>query len=532
VGTLTVCGCRPSGRHCAGQRAGTYTSRSGRLKPVLTLAIALIAAPAWAQLRESITVEVIDVPVFVIDRDGKPVRGLGREAFTLLIDGRARPIEYFDVIDFGVAQAPAAVRRPQRERRLYLLLFDLTFKQTQVVAKLVRAQKAAEKAIEASNPSTDLFAIATYSTSRGVQFVTPFLADRAAIKRALYTLSQSKAQDALGLEITPGERSMVDLLGPATDMASAEILDVVRGGVANQEMAVEEKKRVIESQFDGLSELATRLAGLEGQKHVLLFTVGFEATLVHDINRRGEPPRVDARLMRILEEMHRRFQSAGVILDGVDIAGLRHTFNNLSNDALFVLARGTGGQVVQNKNDLTAAITDLTTSQQIVYLLGFRRTDNRPHRIDVRVNGAPRGSDVFHRTGFGEPQKLSVDALKLADIILNDIPQNGFAVDLNVALAADVVVRFHRAEVMPQLDPKVPQVDVLLYVFKASGESVASRAERISFEHQPKVESGDIEFRQRFDLEPGAYVAKALLRVAGTTSLGYARTDFIVPASP
>ena len=126
----------------------------------------------------------MDVPVYVLDAGGKPVRGLPREAFTLLIDGKPRPIEYFDVMDFGVAQH-AQAPRSERERRLYLLLFDLNFS---TPARLVQAQKAAEKAIDQSNPATDLFSVATYSSSRGVFFVTPFLLDRVAIKRALLQL--------------------------------------------------------------------------------------------------------------------------------------------------------------------------------------------------------------------------------------------------------------------------------------------------------------------------------------------------------
>jgi VWFA-related protein len=506
--------------------------RSGR---DLILSLLLVATAAFAQVRETITVEVVDVPVYVVAPDGKPVRGLTRDAFTLLVDGKPQPIEYFDAVDFGAARGPAeAAPRPSRERRLYLLLFDLTFKEKDVqsVAKVVRAQKAAEKAIEASNPATDLFAVATYSTNRGVYFATPFLSDRAAIKRALFTLRQSKAKDALGLEITEDERAMVDVLGEATDQASSEILDAIRGGQANQEMASAETARRIESQFDGLSEAAARLSGLEGQKHVLLFTEGFEAGLVHDIQRRfGGPPQVDARLMRILNEMYRKFQAAGVILDSVDIAGTRHTFNNLDNDALFMLARGTGGRVMQNRNDLSEAITDLTTTQQVVYLLGFRRRDDRAHRIDVRVNGAPRGSNLFYRTGFGSPTRPNVDALQFADIILNDVPQNGFTMDVAVAPApgsASVAVSFPRAQVIPQLVEKSPYVDALLYVFNPQGDAVGFHAKRIAFEPGARENQGSVAFEQPFQLPPGKYVAKVLLHVAATNAMAYARREFTV----
>jgi VWFA-related protein len=487
--------------------------------------IACIALTASAQVRESITVEVIDVPVYVISPDGKAVRGLTRDAFSLLVDGKTRPIDYFDTIDFGAAQQSPTSERPKRDRRLYLLLFDLTFA---VPARLAQAQAAAEKAVDQSNPATDLFSVATCDSHRGVFFVTPFLFDRVAIKRALYTLRSSTSRDALGLTITKDERQVWEVLATPTDEASAAMLDAIKGGVASQEMAVAPTARLIEHEFDAVGEAARRLAAMEGQKHVLFFTQGFESSLVHGIGAGGGPPAVDANLMARMKDMHKRFREAGVILDSIDIAGLRHTFNNLDNDALWLVARGTGGQVVVNKNDLASGITDLTTAQQFVYLLGFRRTDNRAHRIDVHVNGAPRGSNIYYRTGFGEPQKTAIDALQLADIMLNNVPQTGFSVALDVSPSSDAVVRFSRAEVVSQLDEKTPAIDAMLYVFKTGSEVVASRAKRITFTPRSTA-AGDVEFRQHFDLPPGAYVVKTLLRIEGTNVLAFARREFTVP---
>jgi hypothetical protein len=120
------------------------------------------------------------------------VRGLTRDAFSLLVDGKVRPIDYFDTIDFGAAQQQSPIaERPQRDRRLYLLLFDLTFA---VPARLAQAQAAAEKAVDQLNSPTDLFSVATFDSRRGVFFVTPFLRDRVAIKRALFTLRASTAR--------------------------------------------------------------------------------------------------------------------------------------------------------------------------------------------------------------------------------------------------------------------------------------------------------------------------------------------------
>src|SRR5207247_3841585 len=55
----------------------------------------LLGAAAGAQVRESVTVEVIEVPVYMTTSDGKPIRGLSKEAFELSVDGKRTPIDYF-----------------------------------------------------------------------------------------------------------------------------------------------------------------------------------------------------------------------------------------------------------------------------------------------------------------------------------------------------------------------------------------------------------------------------------------------------
>ena len=55
--------------------------------------IAVSAADAHAQVRESMTVEVVEVPVYITTADGQPIRGLTRDAFQLFVDGRPQPID-------------------------------------------------------------------------------------------------------------------------------------------------------------------------------------------------------------------------------------------------------------------------------------------------------------------------------------------------------------------------------------------------------------------------------------------------------
>src|SRR5438045_1205697 len=165
---------------------------------------ALIALPLIAQVRETMTVEVVEVPVYVTGADGKPLRNLPRDAFELRVNGKAQPVEYFDAVDLAAPPnasgvTPLAVARdarPPRERRLYLLIFDLCFATKD---RIERAQRAAEAMIERPAAANDLFAVAAYSPSRGLQLASSFIRDRAALRHAIYSLQPADENDPLGV---------------------------------------------------------------------------------------------------------------------------------------------------------------------------------------------------------------------------------------------------------------------------------------------------------------------------------------------
>jgi VWFA-related protein len=501
---------------------------------------------ANAQVRESMTVEVVQFPVYVTTSDGKPVTGLKKDAFQLSVDGHPQPIDYFDTFDFAAATSePPAIERPRRERRLYLLLFDLTFATPPSIA---RAQHAAEQAVTHSNPGTDLFAVATYSSNRGVFFLSPFLSDRVAVARAIYTLKASAALDPLGLALASAERAkfatVMEQAGAAAGSDSdlspflgTEVVDMLKGGQANQDMQAMPANRLIEYQLQGLGEAAARFGLLEGQKHLLVFTEGFDSSHLTDIRTGAKasaaPPNLDAHLLDLVKEMHETFVSAGVTLDSVDIKGVRHTFDSLENNALYMLSRGTGGRVIANRNDIVAAVDTLVQAQRVVYVLGFRQGARKQGRISVHVNGLPRNAEVSYREGFGyAPQKSGdLDALQLADILLNDVPQAGASLSAGVRISegqAEVAVSFSRAEVVPQLVDPSPSVELLFYIFDKHGAAVGFKAKRISLSGKARVPTGYLTLNEPFQLPKGIYTAKVLLRISGTRSMGFVRRDFTV----
>jgi VWFA-related protein len=518
--------------------------------------LALVAATAAAQTQESITVQVVDVPVYVFSH-GKPIRNLTKDDFKLFVNGKPQTIDYFDPIDFSAVapttpdangEAPPAAN--PRERRLFLLLFDLAFNRP---AALHRAREAAGQMVDRALPR-DYFGVAI-TTSRGAKFIIPFTHDRDVIRRALLKLSPSSAHDSLAISITDAEREDADAWVP--NMAGSgrgkdedpmpEIMAAF--GPAEQQRS----QNLAQSQLEDVAAIAARLGGLEGYKHVVLFSEGFSANLFNAGNGR------DPSMVNTLRSMAESFHAAGALFHTVDLgpvgndvlirgkpattsssspdagllsnAGFARTsirqYDDSRDETLAMLARETGGRFLHWTNDFSAALADLSATVGAGYRLGFRPVN--PHQgenaIDVKVKNVPRGTTVSFRNGFSSVPETrdASESLLIADIIQNDIPQSGTTVAfsfttrpfLDILVPARQLAREHGA---------ITDATLILYIFDDKGTGVAYSEKKISI---PAAPEKDIAIRQNLALPPGQYVAKSLLRV--DKSIGFTKVAFAIP---
>src|SRR5258706_563925 len=82
-----------------------------------------------AQAHETVNVNIVEVPVSVVDSSGNPIRGLTAANFEVYDGGKKQAITSFDKIDFGSKEAAVNAISPLNPaaRRSFLLLFDLGF---------------------------------------------------------------------------------------------------------------------------------------------------------------------------------------------------------------------------------------------------------------------------------------------------------------------------------------------------------------------------------------------------------------------
>ena len=174
----------------------------------ITSILLLTAGAVLGQVKETVNVHLVEVPVTVVDRQGNPVRGLGASNFELIDQGRRRPITSFDRIDFASPDSmKSASPLNPAARRSFLLLFDMSFASPNGTAK---AQEAARNFVARGMQRRDLAAVGTVDVDHGFRLLTAFTTDRNLLTAAIGNPAHFRSSDplqiagTLNFEVPPG----------------------------------------------------------------------------------------------------------------------------------------------------------------------------------------------------------------------------------------------------------------------------------------------------------------------------------------
>lgn len=520
---------------------------------------------------ERVNVNLVEVPVNVVDAAGNPIRGLTAANFHVAEDGEPRPVTVFDVVDY-TAETNTAASAPRVEtaaaRRNFLLLFDLSFGSPKSFA---RAQAAARDFVANTLTAGDLVGVATIDTDRGVRMISRFTTDRSSTESAIADPSELASHDPLQIAGRYAYQPIVDG-APRTGADPALIGGAMKLYLDTTHENGQFDRRRVELQFGYLGQLAMSLRTLQGRKQVVLLSEGFDAASVQgrDVRdqaesateleqvTRGATFRIqnDVRLgsstaMAALAQMTKSFREADVVLHAIDLQGVRvendvATGTRLnSNEGLGILTRATGGLLLERSNDLRGNFVRLLRSQEVVYVLGFQTAgggSGRYHPLTVRVTGIPSTSKVYTRSGYYESgiETPEERALTNADILLNDLPQDGVHLTATAfPLAAEngtarvpVTLEMRGDDLLRDVLDANAGVEIFIYAFGADGTVRDSIYNGIKLE-LPKVgevvKTTGVRFNASLRLPSGKYAIRSLVRVAKANRRGYARIDVTVP---
>jgi VWFA-related protein len=415
--------------------------------------------PVFASQADAITVDVV-----VVDKDGRPVRDLKADEFTLLEDGQPMPIVGFEPhvvaapaepASAGDAEMAASNERPESAggRTHAFLVDDLGIEPTHMPAVV----KAIGGWLATGADPRDGVTIATTSgdawwsdsVGSGRADFDAVLARLSGKRRAASTHDAMSEVEAYRIDLQgpgggPGPGSSArptgggscesgggsaDVLGRVVDrwfrtgaclcepMNIAASIRSCRGQVTVRASEVYRGSRMrAQAVLGGVERISRGFAGVRGRKSVMVLSEGlirdaqqsaFESAV--DGSRRGNTAVsfVDVRGLVGLS-FYGADQSAAPAPG--DIGTLTAETTRMATAGGEYLAQTTGGSMVSDSNDLAGGIARVADESSAYYLLGYqpdRPPDGKWRRLEVQV--ARPGVKVRARRGYfaTAPQPLT-----------------------------------------------------------------------------------------------------------------------------
>jgi VWFA-related protein len=381
--------------------------------------------------------QLVQTDVMVFDKQGKFVPGLTKEDFELRIDGKPKPIEFFEKITAGsvseesqLAAARGSSARTNgskppasipldRGRPVFFYIDDLHMDLTGL--KLTRDMIT--RFIDKEMGQNDEAAIS--SASGQIGFLQQLTHDKTVLRAALKRMNvrQYSVRDFESPPMTEYQAMLVenydrDLTeyfidevvrkNPGTTRDTAEAM--VRG---RARMLMAQAGSITTNTLVGLEGLVRSAKDIPGRKLVFFVSGGFF------LGERGSET-ID-RLRRITSAAAR----SGVVIYSMDARGLVASLRDASidsqfdvsgrlqraesgelsasQDALNALAKDTGGKAIFNTNSLGSGLSKVLKETSVYYLLAWKPEEaqhaSKFRRIEVKVVGKPELT-VQVRRGF------------------------------------------------------------------------------------------------------------------------------------
>ncbi len=541
------------------------------------------ATKGGAAFEDTTQVLEVEIPVNVMTRDGRPVRDLEATDFAIFDNGVRQEITGFRRVDFelleGKDRQSMEKELPAAARRRLFLLFDFSFSDP---VSITRARNAARRFVLESLHPTDLVAVAVHSLEQGAQLLVTFTSDRAQVVRAIDTLGLAeysragRTYDPLRFIIDPAADPELHSPGAGgTDANNQQLIDHL--AIIGERMARTERafaRNQISSWSRSLGEMAEHLDSVQGRKHVVLFSEGFDGRLLlgrqasaddEDLARSqqsaeaGQVWRIDtdqlygnAKLKTDIQKMIEQFRRADCVIEAVDIAGLTADApsatraHNVGQDALFFIANETGGSLLEDANDLTNQLQGVLRRSQVTYLIAFQASDvefeGRYHRLKVK---GPRGTRLSHRDGYFEPREYQTlhpleKSLLASDAIASAKPRDDIALEV-VAVPfrgaptvayVPVIVEIDGPSLIAGTRGEILPLEIYAYPTDSKGGMPAyfSRFLELDLGHGTEILNGSgVKYYGHVVLETGEYLLRVLVRNSETGATGVKSVAVSVP---
>jgi len=371
------------------------------------------------------TVSLVEIDVQVTDRDGKPVKGLKQDQFSVTEDSKAQKIssfEYNDIekvetagtgeqtpitVPLGMVTSPEEIKAVVRDHRMIVLFFDLTSLQAE---DLLRSTRAAQKYLQQQMTPADLVAVVAFGNT--LKVVANFTNDRELLKGSV---------DA----IVPGHEAALSQLADAATAANGETAISEDTGAAFTADDTEFNIFNTDRKLAAVEALCEVLESVPGKKSIIQFTGGITQTgeenrseLIAATNAANRSNvsiySVDSRgLLTATPGGDASVGASGgnALFTGATVVSQSQSRQD-SRDTLASLAGDTGGRSFFDTGDFGKVFQSVQNDNSGYYLVGYYSTnaanDGAWRRVRVKIDQLPAGAHIRAREGYYAPKSYGV----------------------------------------------------------------------------------------------------------------------------
>ncbi|MCD9185494.1 MAG: VWA domain-containing protein [Pyrinomonadaceae bacterium] len=521
-----------------------------------------------------ISTDLFQASVVILDKNDRPVEGLKPEQFELKVDGKVRPIEFFEANSTGqIVSGADGTETPQAninskailsERKIIFFLDDLHL----APDSLNRTRSAIKKFTDDNMLPLDQILVVTSSGRLG--FLQQFTDNPAVVNAIAERIQpfpdltrdtdQPPMPEYLAIQILNGNSNVTDyyvekFIESIKIKSSSVNREAVRRTVIQRANSIVKSLTVVsQSTLESVRSMVDSLRGMRGRKLVFLFSDGFFLTDKGNGN-------LDNRFLQRLAGQAAKDDFTFYTIDArgmsnsiaVDATGSRPNDPNgrlevgrLGEDSalqegLFEIADGTGGVFLGGTNYFDKWIDRVLTETSVYYTLAWlpeedEQTAQKFKKIEVSVIGRPN-LKVRLQNGFltgkekpGDAKSEKKQTEKNAEVFTSDerkIPQNlpvSVSVNYldvpgqNAMITSSVQIKTGKLDYGAN-GKTVAHVDLAGIVLNEKGKQVADFKTGLDIDSASGSEQNII-YNARTPLEPGIYLVKIAAREQKTGKLG------------
>jgi len=390
---------------------------------------------------ETVNVNVVNIDVYVTDKQGKRVTGLTRDDFQIFENKRPVEITNFYAVEEGQSVTPAAeaaqqaapapapppgaavVQRPRvpEDQRLRLIVYIDNFNLRPFNRN--RVMRELRAFIGTKLTRDDQIMLVTYDRELHVR--RTFTSDASLVASAMLELEKISAQ---AVHQDSERRDVLDRIEESRSVSEAEM--------AARSYA-ESMYNDLSFSISALKEIVNSLAGVPGRKAVLYVSDGLQMIAGQDVfyaiqNKYGESStsltqQFQYDTSRRFTELTAQANANRITFYTIDAAGLRSYDSNSAQNRgpgsgspglstlidsvnisnlqapLQKLAEDTGGVAILNANQITPQLERIALDFGTYYSLGYtphHYGDGRYYKHEVRLKKKEKGYTVRYREGY------------------------------------------------------------------------------------------------------------------------------------